>query len=132
MRPPRIGSRWSTRRLRRRARYVAYIESADWYTRRALWYADHLRLTGAEPACAVCRQPWRIRDGDLHHASYDRLGHERHTDLIPLCRAHHQALHDLWDACPSWRRLGSARATAGIIAALRRNVASPAVEERTA
>lgn len=122
MRPPRPGSRWSARRLRRRARYVTYIESPDWYARRALWYVDHLRLTGADPSCAVCGRPWRLHDGDLHHASYDRLGHERHADLIPLCRHDHQALHDLWDACPSWRRRGRALATAGIIAALKRNL----------
>jgi hypothetical protein len=132
MRPPRPGSRWSGRRLRRRAWYAVYIASEDWYARRALWYADHLRLTGTDPSCAVCGQPWRLRDGDLHHASYERLGHERHADLIPMCRDDHRALHDLWDAVPSWRRLGRARATVGIIAALRRNLHQhgPVVEER--
>jgi len=40
MRPPRPGSRWSARRLRRRAAYATYLASADWYTHRALWYAD--------------------------------------------------------------------------------------------
>ena len=123
------------RRLRRRERYATYIESVDSYGQRVLWYADHLRLTSAEPVCAVCEKPWRLHDGDLHHASYERLGHERSTDLIPLCRDHHQAVHDLWDASPSWRRLSDARATAGIIAALRRNLHQPArvvVREHTA
>jgi hypothetical protein len=122
MRPPRPGSRWSARRLCRRACYAAYIASEDWYTRRRLWYAEHVRITGSQPSCSVCGQPWRLADGDLHHASYDRLGHERHHDLIAMCRAHHQALHDLWDAAPSWRRLGRPHATAGIIAALRRTL----------
>jgi len=121
MRAPRSGSRWSAGRLLRRDQYAAYIESQDWYTRRVLWYADHLCLTRSEPACAVCRRPWRLRDDDLHHASYERLGHEAHRDLIPMCREHHQALHDLWDASPSWQRLGRERATAGIISALRRH-----------
>lgn len=132
MRPARPGSRWSQRRLRRRRAYAAYIESPDWYTRRALWYADHLWITGAEPRCGVCEQPWRLDDGHLHHASYDRLGHERHDDLVPLCGDHHKALHDLWDASPSWRRLGRARATAGIIAALRRNLLHGVAQERSA
>jgi len=121
MRPPRPGSRWSARRLRRRGRYAAYLGSRDWFARRERWYADHRRLTGGEPGCAVCRSPWRLRDGDLHHASYARLGDEAHRDLIPMCREHHQRLHDLWDASPAWRRMGREHATAGIISALRRH-----------
>jgi hypothetical protein len=120
MRPPRPGSRWSTRRLARRCRYAAYIDSRKWLDRRERWHADHLRLTGAEPVCVVCGQPWRLRADDLHHASYTRLGDEAHRDLIPMCRADHQALHELWDTNPAWRRLGRERATAGIVAALRR------------
>jgi len=119
MRPPRPGSRWSARRLHRRRSYAAYIASPDWITRRHRWYDEHLRRTGSAPTCAVCSRPWRLRDDDLHHASYARLGHEADSDLLPMCREHHQALHDLWDADPAWRRLGRERATGGIIAALR-------------
>jgi hypothetical protein len=120
VRPPRPGSRWSARRLYRRRRYGAYIASPDWITRRHRWYDEHLCRTGNAPTGAICSQPWRLRDDDLHHASYARLGHEAHSDLLPMCREHDQALHDLWDADPAWRRLGRERATAGIIAALRR------------
>ncbi len=119
MRPPRLDTGWSAGRLQRRCRYATYIDSRAWLDRRQRWYADQLRLAGAVPACAVCGRPWRLRADHLHHASYARLGHEAHADLIPLCRAHHRALHRLWDASPAWRRLGRARATAGIIAALR-------------
>lgn len=120
MRPPRPGSRWSGRRLARRRRYAAYLGSRTWIARRERWHADQLRRAATEPACAVCGKPWRLREDDLHHASYARLGDEAHHDLIPMCRPHHQALHDLWDASPAWRRLGRERASVGIIAALRR------------
>jgi len=119
MRPPRPGSRWSARRLHRRRRYAAYIASHDWLTRRQRWYDKHLHRTGSPPTCAVCSRTWRLREDDLHHASYARLGHEAHGDLLSMCREHHQALHDIWDADPAWRRLGRERATAGIISALR-------------
>lgn len=32
---------------------------------------------------------------DLHHKTYKRLGEERLTDLLPLCRLHHDLAHDL-------------------------------------
>ena len=42
---------------------------------------------------------------ELHHRSYDRIGAELLTDLVPLCRKHHNATHklvkagsNLWDA----------------------------------
>lgn len=130
MRPPRPGSHWSARRLQRRGRYAAYIDSAEWFTRRERWYADHRHLTGSEPACAVCGRPWQLREDDLHHASYARLADEAHRDLIPMCREHHQALHDLWAASPAWRRLGREHATAGIIAALRRRRTEPAASRQ--
>jgi hypothetical protein len=120
MRPPRPGSRWSARRLARRGRYATYIDSPAWLARRDRWHAEHARLTGGEPVCVVCGRPWRLREDDLHHVSYARLGDEAHRDLIPMCRSDHAALHDLWDASPSWRRLGREQATAGIVALLRR------------
>ena len=30
---------------------------------------------------------------ELHHHTYDRLGCELLTDLVPLCRQHHAAVH---------------------------------------
>ena len=122
MRKTRPGSRWSVGRVRRRGRYAAYIASDDWYRRREQWYREWVAETGSEPACAVCGTRWTLSRGDLHHRTYDRLGAEWHTDLVPLCRPHHTALHDLWDESPSWRRLGRAQATAGITAVLRRQL----------
>jgi hypothetical protein len=107
----------------RRGRYAAYIVSDDWFRRREQWYRDWVSQTGSEPSCAICGVRWTLMHGDLHHRTYAQLGSERHNDLVPLCRAHHTALHDIWDASSSWRKLGRAQATDGIIAALRRRLA---------
>jgi hypothetical protein len=45
---------------------------------------------GLPQKCVVCRDP----NVDLHHKSYARLGEERLDDLVPLCRTHHDQLHD--------------------------------------
>jgi hypothetical protein len=68
--------------------------------------------------CAICGRPWTLKDGDLHHRSYARLGQERFEDLVPLDRVCHEALHQLWDRSPAWRALGREHATAGLIAIL--------------
>lgn len=93
------------------------MSSRAWFARRARWFD---RAVARGPVvCAVCGAPWAPEDGDLHHATYDRLGHEADEDLVPLCRADHEALHTLWDASPAWRRIPRAAATAGMITALR-------------
>lgn len=120
MRAPRPGSRWSLDRVAHRRRYAAYMDSEAWRTRREQWHAHYLATRRRPPSCAVCGAPWSLVGDDLHHASYARLGRERDDDLIPMCRAHHTALHELWDTHPAWRRLGRTQATAGIIALLRR------------
>jgi hypothetical protein len=121
MRAPRPGSRWSRRRVARRARYADYIHSPAWWRTRVEWYATH--TTGAsrgQSHCAGCDAPWLRDRDDLHHTTYDRLGQERFNDLIPMCRACHTRLHELWDTSPAWRKLVRAQATVGILAALRR------------
>jgi hypothetical protein len=60
-----------------------------------------------------------LHSGDLHHRNYDRLGHERFDDLIPLCRACHEQLHRTLESTPAWRRMGRAQASDVIIARLR-------------
>jgi hypothetical protein len=120
MRAPRRTSRWSRRRLLRRGRYESYLNSPAWYRTREQWYAAWRKATGTEPVCAVCGQAWTLRSGHLHHRTYARLGGELPTDLIAMCAADHEQLHDLWDAHPSWRTTGRATATLGIIAAMRR------------
>lgn len=120
MRTPRPGSRWSRERITRRALYDSYMNSKAWQDKRREWYARWLTLMGTPPRCLVCGRRWTLRTGQLHHLTYMRLGAEEPEDLLPLCAADHVKLHELFDNCATWRRLGRSAATAGIIAVLRR------------
>ena len=90
------------RRARRRSQYAQYMDSAAWRIRRSNWIAHEEYVTGKPVCCAVCAdEEW----DDLHHLSYDRLGDERHEDLVALCRVHHDELHRAYDA-GRWRHIG--------------------------
>ena len=96
------------------------MTSQQWLQRRRQWLAEWTDHFACRPVCMVCDTAWTLDHGDLHHRNYDRLGHERWTDLIPVCRACHDHIHTLWDATPAWRRIGRSQATVGIISRLRR------------
>ena len=68
-------------------RYAAWINSPAWRQRRRRWASEETRRSG-RIVCAVCSQPWRERRDDLHHASYSRIGRERHEDLVPIAKGH--------------------------------------------
>lgn len=89
-------------RARRRRQYSEYMASAAWHIRRRRWVEDEEQRTGAPVCCAVCgSEGW----DDLHHLTYDRMGQERHGDMVALCRPHHEQLHRAYDA-GRWRHLG--------------------------
>jgi hypothetical protein len=62
----------------------------------------------------VCKEP--NFDVELHHTTYDRLGCEKLTDLVPLCREHHELVHQYLDA----RCLGKVEDTGRVVRALTR------------
>lgn len=66
--------------------YRDYIRSAAWAEKRAAY-----RRSNLPQGCYVCG----ARKVDLHHKTYKRLGAERLTDLLPLCREHHFRAHDM-------------------------------------
>jgi len=121
MRTPRRGSRWSAERVAHRTVYATYMNSKAWQDKRRAWYARWGTLTDSPPVCLVCGRNWSVRSGHLHHLTYQRLGAEEPEDLLQLCARDHGRLHDVLDASPSWRRLGRAAATIGIIAMLHRS-----------
>ena len=56
------------------------------------WKARQLKaLDRAGNRCQVCNSADRP---EVHHRTYERLGHERAGDLIVLCRNCHQLFHD--------------------------------------
>lgn len=70
---------------RPRPAYSEYLKSAGWQTRRAA------ALKRAGHRCQVCNGDKRL---EVHHRTYERLGHERAADLVVLCRDCHQLFHD--------------------------------------
>ena len=67
--------------------YEAYLRSPEWEAKKAEYRANP-RLP---QACVVCGN----RRVDLHHRTYLRVGRERLTDLVPLCRDHHDEAHKI-------------------------------------
>jgi len=64
--------------------YLAYIKSERWQQKRR-W-----TLSLANGVCQECG----MRDAPLevHHLTYERLGNERPTDLVVVCRECHKKL----------------------------------------
>ena len=95
------------------------MASRAWLDRRARWRDTFVAVFGVEPTCAACGGRWTLRNGDLHHRNYHRLGYERFDDLIPLCRVCHEQLHRILEYIPAWRLMGRAQASDVIVARLR-------------
>jgi hypothetical protein len=72
--------------LSRSDEYHAYIRSPEWAEKKRRYRASDL-----PQRCVVCNEP----KVDLHHRTYSRFKKERLTDLVPLCRAHHDEAHKL-------------------------------------
>jgi hypothetical protein len=68
--------------------YREYLRSEHWRNTRASY-----RASGLPQACLVCG----ASKVNLHHRTYQRLGRESLTDLVPLCRPCHRSVHEyLW------------------------------------
>jgi hypothetical protein len=62
-----------------------------------VWQKTRRRKLRQQPWCKFrslggCRAPL-----DVHHRTYERLGHERMSDLDVVCRRHHDLWHALQD-----------------------------------
>ena len=66
--------------------YSAYLRSPHWQEVRRRYWASKL-----PKCCVVCRR--NDVPLDLHHRTYKRIGKERLTDLVPLCRRCHKETH---------------------------------------
>lgn len=121
MREPRRGLPWSTSRIKRRFEYSKWMESQSWLDARKLWFSAWVDLEGRDPYCLACGGNWTLQHGDLHHRSYERLGHERFDDLMPLCRSCHDKVHKILESSPSWRKLNRGQASDLIVGKLRKS-----------
>jgi hypothetical protein len=65
--------------------YAQYLQTEHWSKVR------HRALEYAERRCQVCYSPKQV---EVHHRTYERIGHERPADLTVLCRECHAKHHD--------------------------------------
>lgn len=63
--------------------YEEYINSSQWKDKRLR------RLRKDKFRCRTC---WNEDNLQVHHLTYERLGHEEIDDLITLCRECHEAI----------------------------------------
>lgn len=74
--------------------YLAYIASDAWFRRRAL----KLLLAGGARnfvRCEHCQGERRCEHVHVHHLTYERLGHERMSDLMILCGPCHSMVEEI-------------------------------------
>lgn len=64
--------------------YSDYLQSAHWQDKRT----GAIRRAGGR--CQRCGNAGRL---DVHHSTYARLGCEADGDLVALCRACHEDVH---------------------------------------
>lgn len=67
-------------------KYARYIKSREWLNRRAIYFTKNMK------ACAICG----VVKVHLHHMTYDTLGKELDSHLIPLCKKHHVEYHKVY------------------------------------
>lgn len=65
--------------------YIDYMESKAWDKKRIK------RLKKDSYTCQNCGE--KNKPLDVHHKTYERLGHERMSDLVSLCRQCHDETH---------------------------------------
>jgi 5-methylcytosine-specific restriction endonuclease McrA len=73
------------KRKRHSEEYIAYLNSQEWALTRAK------ALAAGRHRCALCHSAFDLH---VHHATYERLGHEDPGDLVVLCGPCHKRHHD--------------------------------------
>lgn len=66
--------------------YFAYLKSPEWRAKRF----ERLMLDSF--SCQMCGQHGGVLN--IHHLTYKRLGHEKMGDLLTLCPACHEKIHE--------------------------------------
>ena len=75
--------------------YAEYLNSEEWKQKRS---KVRRRARGW---CERCKVGARA---DVHHLTYERVGHEELTDLVAVCRECHEFLHGLRSKDPAAER----------------------------
>ena len=69
--------------------YETYIKSKEWKLVRQRYFKSNM-----PQVCFACNTK-KETGFHLHHKTYKRLGKEKLTDLVLLCKECHQSCHDL-------------------------------------
>lgn len=70
--------------------YKRYLRTQNWQKLRF----EVLKRSGGK--CERCGyQPWKPNGLQIHHLSYDRVGHESLEDLIAICPRCHMEIHKI-------------------------------------
>lgn len=64
--------------------YAEYLQTSHWYSERLG------ALDRAGYRCQLCNSTKRL---DVHHRTYENLGHEKPEDLLVLCHKDHEHFH---------------------------------------
>lgn len=69
------------------------------YMRSDRWKAKKQERIDIDKACVMCGRPLdKIRSIQVHHVTYERLGHENvMTDLCTLCGSCHKKIHNYYN-----------------------------------
>ena len=75
--------------------YYNYIQSDKWQEKRKQYYSSKMNKLFSMKSvwkCICC-----LKSGiplDLHHRTYKRLGNEKLSDLVTVCRKCHEMIHE--------------------------------------
>lgn len=76
------------------AHYLEYINSPEWFQRRALKLFVAGALSG-RVLCELCKKGFSPRQVHVHHKTYERMGEERDEDLQVLCPGCHEIIEEV-------------------------------------
>lgn len=93
--------------------YRDYLQSNHWQIFRKRFYSSKYFKSksirgGINGKCICCQQ--ENKKMDLHHLTYRRIGDEKISDIVPVCRECHSKTHDNLKLNPgqrdkSWKRV---------------------------
>lgn len=69
--------------------YKNYLKTSHWKFKRIEIYRKYDRR------CTKCGKAIQLRDANVHHLTYDRVGNEEDSDLTLLCIKCHKEVHGI-------------------------------------
>ena len=77
---------WTEHEYYNKERLETYMWSEEWSRKKGLKFRE---------VGYLCEKCGETRNLEVHHITYDRLGHENLKDLQVLCRICHEFMHDI-------------------------------------